>query len=447
MNPFLEKSNLQRQFDDALPFDLIKTEHFEPAFDRSLTEARHRLSEIASSQEPPTFQNTIEALEFVSESLDQVSSVFSNLLHANTSPQLQALAKTLMPKLSEFSNDLFLNPDLFKRVKFIFERFSNLNLSQEQGELLKKTYRHFLRNGALLDDEKKKSLRKIDERLSLLGREFSDHVLQATQSFFLPLIEEADFLGLPDWYRAQCQAAGKERGQPNPGVTLDAPLFVPFLKFSSQRLLREKVWRAYQTRAIPTNTPVMTQIARLKLERANLLGYPSHADYVLEERMAEKPERLIGFFDQLVEPSLLAAKRELEELETFAKAQGHTGKLERWDLSYYSEKLKEAKFKLQEDKLRPYFPLESVIQGVFETANRLYGLKFVPRKELPVYHPDVQVFEVRTSDSDQGGRYIGLLYADFFPRPSKQGGAWMTTFRDQGRASDGVKRPTREHCL
>jgi peptidyl-dipeptidase Dcp len=436
-NALLEISSLDHQ---AIPFDRIRNEDFAPAFDVALREARTHLSELIRSKEDPTFKNTIEGLENCSDRLDRVSGIFSNLLHAHTHPSLQALAREVMPKLADFSNDIFLDSQLFTRVKKIWEARASQKLDGEQSRLLEKTYRAFVRNGALLNEDQKKKLREIDQRLSVLGQQFSDNVLKATNSFELWLTDREQLAGLPESAIEAAEMAAKEKGRPGQWlVTLQYPSFGPFMQFSARRELREKLWRAYQTRAVSgdcDNRPLIQEITRLRHARAVLLGYSTHADFVLEERMASHPDSVRKFLSRLLEVSRPAAEKDLAELKAFAGKE--VSELQPWDVAYYSEKLQLKKFDFDEEKLRPYFKLENVVEGVFEHARRLYGIVFKRRTDLPVYHPDVQVFEVRDEES---GRYMGLFYADFFPRESKQGGAWMSGLKDQGGPGGEKDRP------
>lgn len=436
-NALLEKSSSDHQ---AIPFDRIRNEDFAPAFDKTLTEARANLGKLVEDKTEPTFQNTIEGLEACSEKLDQVSNIFSNYLHANTHETLQALAREVMPKLAEFSNDIFLDDRLFKRVKAVWEKRTSFKLSGEQNRLLEKTYKAFVRNGALLNADQKKQLREIDQKLSVLGQKYSDNVLKATNDFEMVLTDRKDLEGLPESAVEAAAMTAKEKGREGAWiVTLQYPSFGPFLQFSARRELREKLWRAYQTRATSgneDNRPLIREITKLRHDRAMLLGYTTHADFVLEERMASNPENVRKFLDRLLTVSRTAAEKDLAELKALAGSA--VSQVQPWDVSYYSEKLKQKKYSFDEESLRPYFKLENVIEGVFEHARRLYGLKFKRRTDLPLYHPDVQAFEV---SDEKSGQYVGLFYGDFFPRASKQGGAWMTAFKDQGWVEGAVERP------
>lgn len=435
-NALLEKS--PHPF-GAICFDQIKNEDFAPAFDKTLNRARHNLQKLIDQPDSATFQNTIEGLENCSNDLDQVSAIFSNLLHAHTHEMLQNLAKEVMPKLAEFSSDIFLDSRLFSKVKKVHDQ-ANVYLNGEQKRLLEKTYKAFVRNGALLKDNQKEELRKIDQKLSVLGQEFSDNVLKDTNAFELVITDQKELAGLPDSAIEAAALTAQERGKKGSWVfTLHHPSFGPFLKFSENRKLREKIWLAYQTRSTrgeTDNRPLIAEITRLKMRRSQLLGYETHAHFVLEERMASDPENVEKFLGRLLEVSRKAAEKDLAELKELAGRE--VDRLQPWDVAFYSEKLQKKKFSLDEEQLRPYFRLENVIHGVFEHARRLYGLSFKPRKDLPVYHPDVEVYEVRDEKSQE---LIGLFYADFFPRASKQGGAWMTNFMEQGVRDGEMIRP------
>lgn len=427
---------------EAFDFASLRDEHFAPAFDQALSDARARLDRIRQDGSAPTFENTLEALETCSDPLEHVGSVFSNLLGAHTNDTLQALAREVMPRLAAFSNDVFLDEALFARVKAVYDQRASLGLEGEKAKLLEDSWKSFVRNGALLSEADKTKLREIDQRLAVLGQQFGDHVLAATNAFELVITDHEDLAGLPEAVVEAAAAAAKERGREDAWVfTLHQPSYLPFLKFSERRELREKLWRAALTRATAgehDNREVAKEIARLRHERARLLGYQTHAHFVLEERMAASPERVRSFLDRLLAPSREAAQRDLDEVRELARSLGGPEELKPWDFAFYSEKLRTKKYDLDDAKLRPYFKLENVVAGVFEHARRLYGLTFHRREDLPAYHPDVQVFEVRDEAS---GDFEGLFYADFFPRPSKRNGAWMTTFRNQGLYEGRVVRP------
>jgi peptidyl-dipeptidase Dcp len=427
---------------DAFPFDELRDEHFAPAFDAVLAQARANLDRLRADASPPTFDNTLEALETASERLELVSSVYSNLLSAHTNDALQRLAREVMPKLAEFSNDVFLDAALFGRVRAVWERRESLGLDTERRKLLDDTHRSFVRNGALLPEADKTRLRALDQRLAVLGQQFSDNVLAETNAFELVLTDRSELAGLPDGAIEAAALTAKERGRGGAWVfTLHQPSLLPFLKFSERRELRERIWRAAQGRAMAgehDNREILKEIATLRFDRARLLGHETHAHFVLEERMAATPAGVRAFLARLLPPSRAAAERDLAELRVMARRDGQAEPLKPWDVAFWSERLRREKYELDDEQLRPYFKLESVVAGVFEHARRLYGLTFKERRDLPVYHPDVKLFEVRDEATDA---FVGLFYADFFPRASKRNGAWMTTFRSQGLLAGRVERP------
>lgn len=455
LNPLLAPSGNPL---NAIAFDKIKNEHFAPAFDQALQTARTRVQAIRDSKTEADFENTIVALETCSEELDFVSLVYQNLLSAETNAELQALAKDVMPKLAAFSNDLFLDADLFERVKTVYTHRQTLKnthkITLEQDRLLEKTYLAFVRNGALLAHEKKETLRKIDERLSVITQDYGDHVLASTNAYEMVLNRPEDLVGLPPSAIEAAEMNAKSRKKEGWVITLDYPSYGPFIRFSERRDLREQLWRAYGSRATSgenDNRALCVEIAKLRHDRAVLLGYSTHAHFVLEERMASKPETVHAFLERIWKVARPAAERDLAELRTFASEYESSGnasspkiavELQPWDVPFYTEKLKKSKYDLDEETLRPYFKLENVVEGVFEHAKRLYGLNFKKRSDLPVYHADVEVFEVSQASAQHSGeKHVGLLYTDWFPRPSKRGGAWMTSFRDQGLYNGSVQRP------
>jgi peptidyl-dipeptidase Dcp len=421
------------------PFHLIKTEHYGPAIRQTLDMAREKLKALREDPAAPNFENTIVALETLSEPLDRASGIFFNLVEAESNEEMRALSKELSPLVSAFANDLQLDPVIFQKVKAVHDQMASLKLSTEQARLLEKTYKSFARNGALLDDGAKAKLREIDEELSRLGPQYSDHVLKATTSKEFFIAEKSRLAGIPDSALEAAHEAAVAKGKPNEWLfTLDAPSFLPLVTYCKDRALREELWRAYNSRALGgefDNRETLKRIAVLRHQRAKLLGYETHAHYVLEERMAKTPQNVMAFLDRLDSFAKPQASRELEKLQAIAAQDGNTD-LKPWDVAYYIEKLKHAEYEFDEEALRPYFPLESVLKGAFEHARRLYGLEFKPNASLPVYHPDVRAFEVW-----DGSKFIGLFYADFFPRKSKRGGAWMTAFRDQGLFEGKVQRP------
>jgi peptidyl-dipeptidase Dcp len=437
-NPLLETSPLTHE---ATPFDLIKTEHFMPALEETIAAARTRMTEITGDAEGPSFANTIETLESLSERVDLIAMVFFNLLGAETNDEMQKLAQEVGPKLAEFSSDLVLDPKLFARVKAVYDERKSLKLDTEQSRLLENTYSEFVRNGALLDEQAKGRLREIDQRLSQLSPQFAENVLKATNAFELYLKTPDEIAGLPEGALEAARAAAEAKGRAGEYLfTLQAPSYIPVIKYAAHRPIREHLVKAYACRAYRDefdNEATTLEIVRLRHERARLLGYETHAHFVLEKRMAERPERVMKFLEDLLGPSLAAALRDVEAVQEFASRQGGPRPIQPWDFQFYAEKLKEDLLGFNEEDLRPYFRLESVIDGVFKVAGRLYGLTFRPAPQFPVYHPDVRVYEVFQERGPQNGsaatqkRFMGLFYADFFPRPGKRDGAWMTNYREQ----------------
>ncbi|NDD91221.1 M3 family peptidase [bacterium] len=421
------------------PFQSIRTEHYRPAIEMTLEMARQKLKSLREDSSAPNFENTVLALEALSEPLDRASGIFFNLVEAESNDEMRSLAKELSPLVSAFANDLQLDSIIFQKVKALYEAREALALSVEQSRLLEKTYKSFARNGALLKDDSKKRLREIDEELARLGPQYSDHVLKATTSKEFFIFDQKRLEGVPESALEAAREAASSKGKSEAWLfTLDVPSFSPLVTYAKDRALREELWRAYNSRALGgdfDNREVLQRIAVLRHQRATLLGYETHAHYVLEERMAKNPQNVTDFLRRLESFAQPQAKRELEKLQSIAAADG-VQDLKPWDVAFYIEKLKQAEFDFDEESLRPYFPLESVLRGVFEHAKRLYGLEFKPNSSIPVYHPDVRGFEVW-----DGRRFIGLFYADFFPRKSKRGGAWMTAFRDQGLFEGKVQRP------
>lgn len=435
VNPLLTVSGLPF---GAPAFNEVRREHYMPAFREAVAAAKEEVDAITACPDAPDFANTVEALERSGASLDRVSAIFFNLLEADTDDVMQSVAEEASPLLTEMSMYISLNDKLFGRIKDVYDRRGSLGLERDQERLLEKTYKGFVRSGALLSAEDKALYAKLSEELSLLQLRFGKNALAATHAFSLHLTEEVDLEGLPDYVVAAGAEAARARGLGGWVFDLTAPSYVPFLKFSARRGLRERIWRAYNTRATAgesDNTEVCRQIVGLRIRIARLLGYDTYADYATEDRMVKSVPHVRSFMDELMGPSLPAARREVAELAAFARSRGFDGdRLEPWDFPYWSEKLRAEEFGLKEEELKPYFRLEDCIGAVFGLAGTLYGLTFNERKDLPVYHPDVRVFDVQDAD----GRHLALFYADFFPRKSKRSGAWMTEFRGQ-RIVDGVE--------
>ena len=419
------------------PFDQIDNAHFMPAFETTMESHRLEIKMIKNNPAPPDFSNTVEALERSGQQLSEVSSIFFNLRSAESNDEIQQIARKVSPLLTEHSNSINTDAELFGKVKAVYEQKDHLDLSPEQNTLLEEQYRSFVRNGALLDDGKKEKLKEIDQKLSELGLAYGDNVLADSNDYKLVVNKEEDLAGLPENVKEAAQMVAKEKGEEGKWVfTLDFPSYGPFMTYADNRSLREELFCAMGKRSARgnkwDNRENLKSIARLRRKRANLLGYPTHAHFVLEKRMAETPEKVDSFLHELMDKALPAARRELEELKDFARENGFEGELQRWDVAYWGEKLKKSRFDLDDETLRPYFKLENVVEGIFKTANKLYGIRFQERTNVPVYHPEVRVFEVTGSDE----KTIGLFYTDLFPRSGKRNGAWATTFRDQYKSGD-----------
>ena len=413
----------------APAFDQITEEDWLPAFREAIRNGQADIHAITDNPEAPSFANTIEALENAGRDLDRVSGLFFNLTEACTSDRMDHIAEEISPELTRYSMSILLNVPLFARIKAVWEQRDTLQLDTEAAKLLEETWKTFARHGANLPDDKKERFSAISEELSLATLKFGQNVLAATNAFTLHLTEEADLDGLPGYVRDMAAAEAAGRGESGWTFTLNQPSYGPFLKYSRRRDLREKIWRAYNAKCIGgelDNTALIRRIVALRAEKAQLLGYPTYAAYALEERMAKKTETVQAFLQKLMDPSLPAARREVEGIAAFARENGFDGELMPWDFSYWSEKYQKEHYALDDELLKPYFRLEAVQEAVFALATRLYGLQFARRTDLPVYHPDVQVYEV----TDETGRFLALFYMDFFPRESKRGGAWMTSFRE-----------------
>ena len=437
-NPLLTESSAPF---GAPQFDKIENEHYLPAFEAGIAEAKAEIDAIIANEEEPTFENTIEAMEYAGETLNNVAGIFYSLMEANTNEQMQTIAEQISPMLTEYEMYVSLNPVLFEKVKTVYEKRNGLGLDQDQMKLLEDNYKSFVRGGANLSDEDKELYSKWSEELSLTTLQFSKNVLAATNAYVLNITDEADLAGLPEFVRTMAAETAAEKGLEGWAFTLDAPSYSPFLKYSEKRDLRKQIWTAYNTRAIGgefDNTGIVRKIVDLRIKIANILGYETYADYALETRMAKDRKTVTEFIMNLLEPSLPYAKKDVADVFAYAKKNGFEGdRLESWDFSYWSEKYQQAEYSLSAEELKPYFQLESCIDAVFGLASRLYGISFQELDNVPVYHEDVKVYEVKDAD----GSHLALFYADFFPRASKRGGAWMTEFRGQS-IKDGVeKRP------
>ena len=437
VNPLLVSSD--NPF-EAPAFDKIKNEHYKPAFEEAIKEGRSQIDSIVSNQDEPTFENTILALEYAGRKLSGVASIFFNLNEAATDSVMQSIALEISPLLTEYSNDIMLNEPLFNRVKSVYESRAELGLNQEDARLLEETYKGFARNGANLDSQSKERFREINKELSQLSLQFGQNVLAATNKFFIHITDSSQLAGLPAFVIESGAAEASERSLEGWVYTLQAPSYGPFLQYSENRELKEQLWRAANTKSYKDefdNSDIVKKIVALRIERANLLGFESHADYVLDVNMAKSSAAVNSFLGDLLDKSLPYAKRELSEIQTYAASLGFRGDLMPWDFSYYSEKYKNEKYALNDELLKPYFKLENVQQAIFALADSLYGLKFTENSKIPAYHQDVKVYEVH----DENGKFLSLLYMDFFPRASKRGGAWMTSFREM-YMEDGIeKRP------
>lgn len=418
------------------PFDRIQTEDYEPAFDAAIAVARAELDAIVNNPAKPTFYNTIVALERHGALLDRIEGVFFNLLSAETSDRMQAIAQRVQPKLVELSNDMSLDPVLFERVKRVYEH-PGWGLSKEDKRLLEETYKGFVRGGAALSDADKELYRRYSTELSQASLRFSENVLASTNAFALNIADPAVVAELPDFVKEGMAEEARARGEKGWTVTLQYPSYLPFMTYSTDRELKEKLWTARSQIALGgqwDNCPEVKTIVNLRLKIANLLGYPTYAAYVLEERMAETPAAVDAFLDRLLSATKSYAERDYRTVGEFAASKGLEGALMPWDWPYYSEQYKNAAYSLTDEMVKPYFELEHVKKGVFLLANKLYGLNFTPNPEIPVYHPDVTAYEV----TDEKGRMMAVLYLDFFPRASKRAGAWMTEFRGM-KTVDGVE--------
>ncbi|WP_103863661.1 M3 family metallopeptidase [Aquimarina sp. I32.4] len=431
---------LLKPFDTA-PFTKITSGHFLPAIKNGISIAKKEIDSIVSNPEKATFSNTIEALEYSGELLDRVTSVFFNLNSAETNEDIQQIAQEASPLLSEFGNDIALNLALFQKIETVYKQRETLELTTEQNRLLEKRYKSFSRNGANLADKKKEQLRSIDKELSSLSLKFGENVLAETNSFEMLLTNEADLKGLPEGAKEAAKAMAAAKDKEGWLITLDHPSYIPFVTYAENRELRKKLSVAFGARAFHNNDldnqKNVLRIVNLRYQRAQLLGYSSHANYVLEERMAETPDTVFTFLNEILEKAKPAAQREFEQLESFAKELDGIDQLQKWDASYYSEKLKQKLFDLDDEKLKPYFKLENVINGVFMIASRLFDLKFTETNDVDKYHDEVKTYHVTNSD----GNPIALFYADFHPRPGKRNGAWMTSYKSQMRKEDKIIRP------
>jgi peptidyl-dipeptidase Dcp len=433
-NPLLTESPLPY---GAPQFDKIQNSDYLPAFEEAFRQGKQEIDAIVANPDAPTFQNTIEALEYAGSMVNKVGAIFYNLLEADATDELQEIAEKVSPMTTEYSMYISLNEPLFERIKTVYNQRESLQLDPDQKKLLEDTYKSFERSGANLSPEDKKKYSEISERLSLLSLQYQKNQLASTNNFQMVLTDEADLAGLPGYIRDMAAQAAKDKEVEGWLFDLSAPSYGGFMKFSDRRDLREKMYRAYNRRAYGDewdNTETIRQIVDLRYQEASLLGYKDYADYKTELRMVKNGDAVWNFIEKLRAPALPKAKEEVAELNKYAKSIGFDGdQIRPWDFSYYAEKLRVAKYNVTDEELKPYFRLEDCIDAIFSLANRLYGITFQP-SNVPVYHPDVKVYEVRDAD----GSFLALFYADFFPRATKRSGAWMTSFREL-RVKDGVE--------
>ncbi len=438
-NPLL-KTDFNTPF-NTIPFEEIKLEHFLPAVVSAIELASKEIKTLVDNKQQADFDNTIIALDSVGAQLGLVSGVFFNLNSAETSEDMQKLAQEISPLLTDHSNDILLNEVLFERIKTVYDNRNTLNLGAESTTLLEKTYKRFARNGALLSDDKKEKLRALNKDLSLASLKFGENVLAESNSFEMLLTDKKELDGLPQSAIEASALLAKEKEKKGWLITLDYPSYIPFITYAENRVLREKLYRAFSSKANQgngfDNKKTVLKIAQLRFEKANLLGYDTHAHYILEERMAKSSETVKTFLNELLEKSLPASENERKELQDFAISLGGPKELQRWDASFYSEKLKKEKLNFDEEKLKPYFQLEKVVDGVFEVAKKLYGLSFKKNKAIQTYHKDVTAYEVY----DDKKEFLALFYADFFPRTGKRQGAWMTSYKGQFDRNGESQRP------
>lgn len=423
------------------PFTQIKTEDYIPAFQKAIQDTKNEIDAITSNSATPTFENTLEALAYSGMELDVLSNIFFNLNSAETNDEMQKIAQEVAPMLSALGNDISLNEELFKRVKAVYEQKDSLNLNTEQETLLTKNYKSFVRNGALLSEDKKERLRAIDSELSTTALKFGENVLAETHKYQLHITAEQDLAGLPEGAIEEAKALAEQEGKEGWVFTLDYPSYIPFMTYADNRELRKEMAIASGKKAFQdnehNNEANVLNIVNLRHERANLLGYTTHAHFVLEERMAQSPDKVNAFLNELLAKAKPAADKEFAELTAFAKKLDNIDHLEKWDGSYYSEKLKQERFSLDDELLKPYFQLENVLDGAYQVANKLYGLVFTEVHNIEKYHADVRTFEV----TNEQGEFISVFYTDFFPRKGKRNGAWMTSFKNQ-YMKDGInERP------
>ena len=438
MNPLIDFP--QTPF-GSLAFDAIEPAHFMPAAEHWMDVARERISAITENTDTPSFGNTLVPLEFASKELGVVSSCFFNLNSAETNEDIQTIARELSPKLTLFNNETLLNEALFVRIKAVWENREQEQLDPESARLLKETYEGFVRNGALLEGEKRESLKSISEKLSKLSLSFGENVLKETQAFELHVADAEELAGLPEATIASAASLAEEKGKQGYVFGLDMPTYISIMKYADNAALREKMYRAYGTRAAKdneyNNEENIQELVNTRLAKAQLLGFDSHAALTLSKRMAKTPQTVLSFLDDLKALAKPAAEKDLKAVQEFASAAGHQGEVKPWDFSYWSEKLKKATLNLDDNLLKPYFKIENVLAGVFDISAKLYGLSFKKNPDIATYHEDVDAYEVY----DKDGEFLSLLYTDFFPRAGKRAGAWMTSYRSMYTLEGEVVRP------
>ena len=426
---------------NTAPFSQIKLEDYKPAFIENIAKAKAEIDAITTNSETPTFENTIVALDFSGEQLDRLSSIFFNLNSAETCDEMQKIAQEVSPLLTEFSNDIALNEDLFKRVKAVYDQKESLNLTTEQATLLDKKFKGFSRNGALLNEEDKLKLREIDTELAKIKLTYGENVLAETNNYQLHITNEENLKGLPDGAKEMAASLAKSKNLEGWVFTLDFPSYLPFVTYVENRELRKEIAivagkKSFQDNEFD-NKENVKRIVELRHKRANLLGYKSHSDFVLEERMAQNPEKVLSFLNDLLEKAKPASQKEFAQLTAFAKELDGIDQLEKWDGAYYSEKLKQKLFNFDDEILKPYFKLENVLNGAFAIAEKLFGITFKEVFDIDKYHEDVQTFEVL----DFEGQLVAIFYSDFFPRKGKRNGAWMTSYKSQAVKNGINERP------
>uniref|UniRef100_UPI0035B13865 M3 family metallopeptidase n=1 Tax=Cloacibacterium sp. TaxID=1913682 RepID=UPI0035B13865 len=431
MNPLLQKFNTKY---NSAPFNEIKEEHYLPAFKELIEISKKEIEKIANNTEEATFSNTIEALAYSGEQLDVVSNIFLNLNSAETNDEIQKIAQEVSPLLSEYSSQISQNEALFARIKKVFDEQEKYTLNEEQQMLLNETYKGFVRNGALLNDEDKKKLEKINMDLSLKSLQFGQNVLAETNNYFKHITDKKDLAGIPDAILAQYAEEAKERNLEGYVITLQYPSYIPLMTYAENRELRKELALESGKKAFKNNEfdnqNLIKEIVKLRQEKAELLGYKSFADYVLEERMAKSPAKVFEFLNELLEKATPYAEKEIDELKSLAKADG-IEEMQSYDHAFYAEKLRKAKYDIDDEELKPYFQLDKVEEAVFGLANQLFGLEFVEINDVQKYHPEVKTYEVRSPKSEDGSLLKAILYADYHPRKGKRAGAWMTSFKSQ----------------